>query len=177
MITVSPESFDKVLFDSAQIGEAAQRAAEVVPGFDERRSFEVAVDGERPTTRVWLESMEPLVLAVESGALEQTKQPRTLSEQRAMVTIARLLIEVTDRESPDFGGPELPQPTDLSIKVAWDIYCYGRLRRLGLTVAEAALRYNFRNRVGFSDAADEAFDRLWSANNLTYADIVKLSAG
>jgi hypothetical protein len=35
--------------------------------------------------------------------------------------------------------------------------------------------YQFRNRHGFTDAADAAFDRLWSADGLTWAEISALS--
>ena len=35
--------------------------------------------------------------------------------------------------------------------------------------------YQFRNRYGFTDAADAAFDRLWSAEALTWADLERSS--
>lgn len=175
MISVTPPSFAKVLFDSAEICTAAKRAAELVPGFDASQSFEIAVDDERITTRIRIDSLAPLILGIDSGALEDTKKPRTLSTERTASAVARLLTEVGDRESIDFGAPELNEPADLSVRVAWDVHCYGRVSRLDLRVQEAALRYNFRNRVGFSDEADAAFDRLWGPNVLTYADIVSLS--
>ncbi len=175
MISVTPASFAKVLFDVVEIRDAATRAAELVPGFDDSRSFEIAVDDERITTRIRINSLEPLVLGVDSGALEDTKKPRTLSPGRTSSAVARLLAEVGDRESVDFGAPVLGEPADLSVRVAWDVHCYGRVSRLGLRVQKAALRYNFRNRVGFSDAADAAFDRLWGPHVLTYADVVSLA--
>lgn len=175
MISVTPDTFTKVMFDVAEIRDAAKRAAELVRGFDDSRSFELAVDEERMTTRIRISSLTPLVLGIDSGALEEAKRPRTLSQGRTTSTVARLLAEVADREFSDFGAPELGEPSDLSIRVAWDVYCYGRISRLGLSVQKAALRYNFRNRVGFSDTADAAFDRLWNADSLTYADIVSLA--
>ncbi len=175
MISVTPASFAKVLFDGTEICAAAKRAAGLVPSFDDSRSFEIAVDDERITTRIRINSLEPLVLGIDSGALEDTKKPRTLSAERTASAVARLLAEVGDRESGDFGAPALGEPADLSVRVAWDVHCYGRVSRLGLRVQESALRYNFRNRVGFSDEADAAFDRLWGPNVLTYADIVALS--
>jgi hypothetical protein len=41
---------------------------------------------------------------------------------------------------------------------AWETYCVGRLGGLGIEVNEQRWRYNFRNRHGFTDEADEAFN-------------------
>ncbi|MEZ5340775.1 MAG: hypothetical protein R2706_04805 [Acidimicrobiales bacterium] len=125
MVTITPETFAKVLFDAEEIRRAAHEAVALVPGFVDTRSVELLVDEERPTTRVAVSSLDPVVLAVESGALEETKRPRTLSPQRTTATVARLLFEVLDRESSDFGAPELGEPRRLAAKVAWDVYCYG----------------------------------------------------
>ncbi len=35
--------------------------------------------------------------------------------------------------------------------------------------------YNFRNRHGFTDVADAAFERLWTSDGLDWAEIVGLS--
>ena len=61
--------------------------------------------------------------------------------------------------------------------VAWDVYCIGRLVRLGFKHYDNRQRrlYHFRNRHGFTDAADEAFERLWTADDLTWSDIAALS--
>jgi hypothetical protein len=61
--------------------------------------------------------------------------------------------------------------------VAWQVYCVGRLGRLGHQVQRQRRLYHFRNRHGFTDAADEAFDRLWSGEGLTWADIEGTSQG
>ena len=53
----------------------------------------------------------------------------------------------------------------------------GRYARLaGVDGGLARRRYAFRLRHGFSDAADRAFDRLWTASDLTWADILAISA-
>ena len=53
----------------------------------------------------------------------------------------------------------------------------GRLVRLGFKHYDNRQRrlYHFRNRHGFTDAADEAFKRLWTADDLTWSDIAALS--
>ena len=61
--------------------------------------------------------------------------------------------------------PRLPQ------QVAWNAYAEGRNERLGLEVQKQRWLYHFRNRHGFSDAADAVFTRLWTADGLAWADI------
>ena len=45
----------------------------------------------------------------------------------------------------------------------------GRLGRLGHPVQRQRRLYQFRNRHGFTDAADAAFEQLWEADDLTWA--------
>ena len=54
---------------------------------------------------------------------------------------------------------------------AWETYSVGRLSRLGIEVNEQRWRYNFRNRHGFTVEADEAFNRLWSSDGLTWGEL------
>ena len=91
--------------------------------------------------------------------------------------LGRLLFEVHDRLDPAFGDPPAEDDLSLPESVAWQVYCVGRLGRLGHQVQRQRRLYHFRNRHGFTDAADEAFDRLWSADGLTWADITGTSAG
>jgi len=59
---------------------------------------------------------------------------------------------------------------------AWETYCAGRLTRMGLRINKQRWLYNFRNRHGFTDVADAAFETLWSADNLTWNDVRSISA-
>ena len=55
---------------------------------------------------------------------------------------------------------------------AWDVYAVGRFsRQTGIDGGRSRRLYAFRLRHGFSDAADRAFDRLWIASDLSWADI------
>jgi len=114
------------------------------------------------------------VLLVDSGALEDTRIPQTFGSEMATNTFGRLLFEYHDRQTPGFGAPALGEPSDLAQRVAWDVYCYGRLSRLGVRVYRPKHVYNFRNRLGFSDAADAVFDRLWSGEGLTWPEIAAM---
>jgi hypothetical protein len=51
----------------------------------------------------------------------------------------------------------------------------GRIQRLGYDSQRQRRLYQFRVRHGFNDAADAAFERLWTADSLTWDDIVALS--
>jgi hypothetical protein len=91
--------------------------------------------------------------------------------------LGRLLFRVKDRRTDGFGEP--PPDADLTMaqSVAWDVYCIGRLVRRGFKHYDNRQRrlYHFRNRHGFTDAADEAFERLWTSDDLTWSDIAALS--
>jgi hypothetical protein len=124
-------------------------------------------------------SLEPLVITLESGALEDPKRPRQLSEPGSADVLGRLLFRVKDRLDPAFGDPGPDDTIPLPRSTAWDCYAVGRLVRLGYHHYNNRQRrlYHFRNRHGFTDAADEAFDRLWAAEGLTWADVCALSDG
>jgi hypothetical protein len=85
--------------------------------------------------------------------------------------LGRLLFRARDRLDPGFAGAPADADLGLRLHVAWDAYAIGRCARVGLRVQKERRRYHFRIRHGFTDAADEAFDRLWDAEGLTLADL------
>ena len=159
-----------VLFDSAEIRALTEQLVTEI-GLPADLSITVDIDETTPMGRSTLSSLDPVVLSLESGALEDPKRPRQLNPEGAADVLGRLLFEVRDRLDPAFGDP--PPDDDLSLpeSVAWQVYCVGRLGRLGHRVQRQRRLYHFRNRHGFTDAADAAFDRLWQADGLTWADI------
>jgi hypothetical protein len=78
---------------------------------------------------------------------------------------------VKDILDPRFGDPPTDDDLSLQQSTAWDAYCMGRLERLGYDVAKQRWLYHFRNRHGFCDVADAAFERVWAAERLTWGDI------
>jgi hypothetical protein len=137
----------------------------------------VDIDETTPMGRSMVQSIDPVVLSLESGALEDPKRPRQLNEEGSIDVLGRLLFEVRDRLDPAFGEPPAEDDLTLPESVAWQVYCVGRLGRLGHRVQRQRRLYHFRNRHGFTDAADAAFDRLWSADVLTWTDITAISEG
>jgi hypothetical protein len=175
MIVVQPETFTKVDFDAESIRNLAQRALENVAALPDDLDVEVNVDQNQATNRVKVTSIDPVVLAVDGGALENYKDPRTIGDLPSRITFTRLFLEVADRESKSFGAPDLDADIAMTHRMAWDVNLYGRTSRHGLHIHQPRYRYNFRNRHGFSDLADGIFEQLWSSDSLTFAEIATLS--
>ena len=172
-VTLSPETYNLIEFDAEHIRTVASKLAEQIGVSVPLR---IEVDETTPLGRAWTSSIEPLVLSVESGAFEDPKRPRHLSERSVADVLGRLLFRARDRLDPSFG--EVPADDDLSLpeSTAWDAYAVGRLARLGYPAQRQRRLYHFRNRHGFSDTADTAFERLWTSERLTWADIQAVCA-
>jgi len=171
-VTVTPESFTLVAFDPGLI-EAW--TAEIADGVGLPADVEIHVDIDeatpfgRTSTAV---SGRRVHVSVEGGAFEDPKELRRLSEPATRLVLGRLLHRVADRLDPGFG--DVPPDDELTLPqhAAWDAYAVGRYARLaGVDGGQGRRRYAFRLRHGFTDAADRAFDRLWSASGLTWAEI------
>ena len=173
-VEIRPSEFSMVFFDADEIqGIVEKLVAEI--GLPADLTVTVEVDETTPMGRARVASLDPVLITAESGALEDVKAPRRLSEVGTLDVIGKLLFSVLDRRNPVFGEPPADDDLTLQESVAWEVYCVGRLGRLGHPVQRQRRLYQFRNRHGFTDAADAAFDRLWSADELTRADISSIS--
>lgn len=175
MIVVKPENFTKVDFDAELIRTLAQRALESVAALQDDLDVEVDVDDNQATNRVKVTSLDPAKVAVDGGALENYKDPRTVGDLESSITFTRLFLELADRGSESFGAPTLDDDISRGHRMAWDVNLFGRTSRHGLHIHQPRYRYNFRNRHGFSDLADRTFDTLWAGDELTFAEISELS--
>ena len=176
-VAVDPPAFTFVDYDPATIAAIATEVA-ALAGMPDDIGVQVVVDEQSPfgKTATELDGRTVRVL-IEGGAFEDPQRLRQFSEANARLVLGRLLIRIADRLNPAFGDP--PPDTDLTPAehTAWDAYSVGRYSRLaGVDGGEARRRYAFRIRLGFSDAADRAFDRLWSASGLTWGDIQAVCA-
>ena len=169
-VTVTPETFTMVDYDGARIAALVSQVADDI-GLPPDTQIRVDVDEHTPLGASSLASLDPIVIKVESGALEDAKNPRHLSERNVIGLSARLLFRAHDRSTPAFA--DAPADADLtpSQAVAWDVYSVGRTARLGYPSPRGRRLYHFRIRHGFSDKTDDVFERLWSGENLTWADI------
>jgi hypothetical protein len=172
-VTVSPSEFSFVKFDAAEI---AAIVTDVAERLGIANPIRVVVDESTPLAKVYEEiegtsSDATIVLHAESGALEDRRHPTSFSADAARESLGRILLRAHDRMRPDFADAPGDLELTLPQNAAWDTYCAGRLARMGVPVNEQRWRYNHRNRFGFSDEVDAAFDRLWTADDLGWADL------
>lgn len=174
-VRVTPETFTLVNFDAGRIAELTSKLAGEV-GLPDDAVVEIEVDEKTPAARVRTESIDPIRLKIDGGAIEETTAPRTLSDRLVADVIGRLLFRAADRRTPAFADAPTDEELDLAQQTAWDSYSMGRLERLGYDVRKPRRLYHFRNRHGFHDVADQAFGRLWTADSLTWSDIEAICA-
>lgn len=170
VVSVSPESFHFVSFDAGRIAGIVSVLADRI-GFPADAVIEVEIDERTPLARVRIESIDPVRLHVEGGAIEEATAPRSLSDRLVADVVGRLLVRVRDRLTPGFGPAPADSELTLAQSSAWDAYCMGRLERIGYDVRRPRRQYHFRNRHGFNDVVDRVFARLWAEEALTWADL------
>ena len=173
-VSVSPDEFHLVKYDAQEIAAIVSELADRV-GLGER-DIVIEVDEKTPLGSSAVVSLDPITITVESGGLEDAKRLRHLSRESVEGVIGRHLMRAKDRLDPSFGVPPADDDIPIEQYTAWDTYAVGRLDRLGFPSQRERRRYHFRIRHGFTDAADRVFDRLWTAENLTWADIEAASA-
>ena len=121
------------------------------------------VDGE---ARLWLSG----------GELEDPRYRLELADAQARQVVATSLLRIVDRLGP---CAEAPSDTEIGSgrrRAAWDVWAEGRASKLGVRVHRTRRRYHFRIAHGFNDVADSVFDRLWVADELTWADLLAACA-
>jgi hypothetical protein len=173
--TVTPDTFRFVDFDAEQIRSVADGllAALGMSG----RDVTIIVDETTPLSRINVDpdaGSEAITVRAESGAFEDTRRPRRQSETAVATALGRVLLRVRDRRDGSFGDAPPDGELALAQLAAWEAYSMGRLERLGIAINQQRWRYNFRNRHGFSDATDAAFDRLWSSDSLTWGELEEI---
>lgn len=178
-ITVSPTEFNFVKFDADEI---ASLVADLATMLEITNPIRVVIDETTPLAKL-SEELEgagtdaTIVLHAESGALEDRQHPMSFSATNARESFGRILLRARDRLRPDFA--DAPGDLELSLQenAAWDTYCVGRLARLGVTANQQRWRYNHRNRYGFHDGVDAAFDALWNADDLGWSEMLTTARG
>ncbi|HUP85450.1 MAG TPA: hypothetical protein VM143_07265 [Acidimicrobiales bacterium] len=176
-VSVSPETFELVNFDAAEITGIAESVAGAV-GLGADVAVTIAVDETamqgKSSSRV---EDGGVVIEASGGAFESLRKARDFDEERCRSVLGHALLRARDRLDATFGTP--PADGDLGVReeVAWAAYIEGRLQRLGIVQGRPQRRiYHFRVRHGFSDTVDRVFQELWDAEGLTWADIEAQSA-
>lgn len=173
-VTVTPQTFNFVAYDAALIQRVAEELLQSLGLAD--RDLNIEVDETTPLARTRVAVGEAISIRAESGAFEDTRRPRQQSEVATATSLGRVLLRVRDRLNGGFD--EAPPDDDLTLAqvAAWETYSVGRLARVGIEVNQQRWRYNFRNRHGFTDEADEMFNRLWAGDGLTWDEVDAISA-
>lgn len=175
-VTVQPETFALVRFDADVIARWAGEVADRV-GLPDDTEIDIVIDEASPLARWAVTDGEPITITVDGGAFEDTRRPREMGRRRTTDVVGRALLRVLDRRSEAFADAPPDDELTLAQSVAWDVYSVGRLARRSEHTGQRQRRlYQFRNRHGFTDAADEAFDRIWSAEQLSWAELDAISA-
>jgi hypothetical protein len=169
-VTVTPAAFTLVDFDGARIAEVFAAVARGL-GLAPELAISVVVDELSPLTGGGLRSLDPVVIALDGGALEDRGRLRQLDQREVAVQAGRYLGRLRDRRDPEFGEPPAEDLLTLAQADAWDAYALGRLSRMGFDARQPRWRYRFRTRHGFSDAVDLVFDGLWASARLTWPDL------
>jgi hypothetical protein len=167
-VSVDPGTFVLVLFDGADIARVAD---ELLGRLGIANDLHITVDETTPVARIRAEDGDPIEVHAESGAFEDPRRPRHLSEQSTATSLARVLYRLRDRRESGFASAPPDAELTLPQIAAWDVYAMGRFGRLGYNVHEPRWLYNFRNRHGFSDASDAVFSRLWMSDQMTWGEL------
>jgi hypothetical protein len=173
-VTVTPQTFNFVAYDAALIQRVGEELLDSLGLAD--RDLNIEVDETTPLARTRVEVGDAISIRAESGAFEDTRRPRQQSEVATATSLGRVLLRVRDRLNGGFGDAPPDEDLTLAQVAAWETYSVGRLERLGIEVNQQRWRYNFRNRHGFTDEADEAFNRLWAGDGLTWGELEAFSA-
>jgi len=168
-VEVRPEQFSLVSYDARVIADLAATLLERLGMSD--RDVRIEVDETSLLGRVSVDLGDPIVIRAESGAFENLRIGRILSEAATTLTLGRALLRARDRLDGTFGeAPPDGELTNAQV-AAWEVYCLGRLERAGFGPHQQRSRYNFRNRHGFTDRADATFDDIWSTERCTWPEL------
>ena len=173
-ITVTPETYNFVFFDADVIRRIAEELVASIGMGDHNVTIEV--DETTPLARTVVRiDADGIHIRADSGAFEDTRKPRQQSETATATSLGRVLLRANDRISGGFGEAPPDDQLTLSQIAAWETYSIGRLERIGVPVNRQRWLYNFRNRHGFTDAGDTAFEQLWQSTGLTWGELCAIS--
>ena len=176
-VTLVPAEFTLVKFDADQVrGYIAEMIAAVKLSSDVSVTVEVDEVLPHPLTASTVEIIDgSVVLWFTGGCFESPQRQTGLSPENTRVELGTSLFRALDRLSPAFADAPSDEDLDERQRTIWDTYAEGRVARLGVAVRVPRRRYIFRLYAGFNDIADAAFDRLWSSDGLTWADLAAMA--
>ena len=176
-VEVTPEQFTLVEYDAGVIAGLAEELATKV-GLPDDVPIHIDIDEELPLplTGSTSDVVDGRAELWFSGAdFEDGRHRATFNEQLARTGLATALFRAGDRLQGFTGAPADEDLTD-GQRSAWEAWAEGRTARLGELTRKVRSQYVFRLYNGFTDFADQAFERLWTAERFTWADLAALCA-
>jgi len=172
-VTVTPNPFTLVPYDAGEIEALVEDVAAMV---EFPPDVEISVDVDEELFAPLVGHLSDIVdgrarLWVSGGNFEDNRLPRQFSAEQARNDVALMLLRAKDRLGEEFAGAPPDAQLSRGERTAWDVYAVGRAARLGFAMRRQRQLYDFRLQHGFTDVADAAFDRLWSAPTMTWDGI------
>jgi hypothetical protein len=176
-VEVTPEQFALVQYDAGVIAGLAEELATKV-GLPDDVPVHIEIDEELPLplTGSTADVVDGRAVLWFSGANFEDGRHRTVfNDQLARTELAIELFRASDRLA---GFADAPVDEELSDaqRAAWEAYAEGRTARLGEFTRKVRRQYVFRLYNGFTDVADNSFERLWTADSFTWAELDALCA-
>ncbi len=172
-VEVKPAEFTLVKYDAGLIAGITEELAAKV-GVPDDVPIVVDVDEELPSplTGSAVAIVDgTAVLWFSGGNFENGRRRMEFDEPMARNELALSLFRARDRLQPSFADAPADEELSDAQRGVWDTWADGRAQRLGEETRPVRRRYVFRLYNGFTDVADAAFERLWSAEELTWADL------
>jgi hypothetical protein len=177
-VEVKPAEFTLVKYDAGLIAGITEELAAKV-GVPDDVPIVVDVDEELPsplTGSAVLIVDGTAVLWFSGGNFESGQRRMEFDEAMARNELALSLFRARDRLQPGFADAPSDEELSDAQRGVWDTWADGRAARLGEETRPVRRRYVFRLYNGFTDVADAAFERLWAADDLTWADLDAIGA-
>jgi hypothetical protein len=177
-VQVTPETFTLVDYDAGVIAGLTEELA-AATGFPDDVDIKVEIDEELPLplTGATADIADGRAVLWFSGANFEDGKHRTHFDERVGRTeLAIGLLRAADRLGPGFADTPVDEELGDAQRHAWEVWAEGRIGRFGEHTRRVRRLYHFRLYNGFTDVADAAFDRLWSADTLTWSDIEAVCA-
>jgi hypothetical protein len=177
-VEVTPEQFTLVEYDAGVIAGLAEEIATAV-GIPDDVPIHIDIDEELPLplTGSTADVVDGRAELWFSGAsFEDGRHRATFNEELARTELAMELFRAADRLQPGFADAPADEELTDGQRAAWEASAEGRAARFGESTRKVRRQYVFRLYNGFTDYADEAFERLWSGDGLTWAELESICA-
>ncbi len=172
-VTLSPAEFTLVKFEANQVRALVEQTmAEVGFPADVDVSIEVDEVLPHPLTASSVEIVDGQArLWYTGGCFESPKRQTGLSVDHTRVELGVGLLRAMDRLVGGFAAAPADDELNDRERTIWDAYAEGRLIQLGFPVRMPRRRYTFRLYGGFNDVSDAAFERVWTGDPMTWAEL------